>query len=481
MDDNLLYLQQLAMSSSGPQGYQGPQGPRGFDGANGSDGVQGPTGLQGPIGQGVTGTSGDIYFATFSGVYTIPDVGYLLELALPSNLAYSSGQYVIVYNDIDSFWVEDDYDDDSTYSSKIEGEVEWYDHNTGTMSVLVTYAQQVGTTASYWYINLTGARGQGDEYFATSDTYMPIPDIENIVVLSTQKNLAYTPGQWVVVYNNTGGFYVDNDYDDDDVSSSIFYGEIETYDPVTGSMSIVTESSLGVGATYSNWVINLSGNMGPQGPSYSGGSGSIGSTGPQGPIGPQGPQGIGLTGPVLYDNSNVYSIDINNRLLDDENGTHAVLWNTSNSTLRYSGTTKFDWKNLAMPTLGGSGKGLVAIDNSGNLSHISNPVVKYQRDTPPSAGGSYSISDGYSLYLNLNANGDVTGTYSVYLPPNPLDGQIVHIVVTNDNMFKWNMYNLEIIPNAGQTIDNSAPTQSLWPNRSCSFMFTSDAIWARLT
>ena len=60
--------------------------------------------------------------------------------------------------------------------------------------------------------------------------------------------------------------------------------------------------------------------------------------------------------------------------LDDENGTHSILWGNGTYSLRYAGNTIFDWKNLKMPTLGGSGAGIVAVDNSGNLSWLANTV-----------------------------------------------------------------------------------------------------------
>lgn len=48
MDDNLLYLQQLALSNTGPTGPQGSQGFNGADGEPGEIGLTGPQGYQGP-------------------------------------------------------------------------------------------------------------------------------------------------------------------------------------------------------------------------------------------------------------------------------------------------------------------------------------------------------------------------------------------------------------------------------------------------
>ena len=199
--------------------------------------------------------------------------------------------------------------------------------------------------------------------------------------------------------------------------------------------------------------------------------------------------------------SNNSSISIDNRLLNDENGIHAILWDTSNSTLRYSGTTKFDWKNLAMPTLGSNGTGIMAIDNSGYLSWTSSmpgtqgaqgtqgptgssaEIIKYQRILP-TEGGTYSIIDSNSVYMNLNPYGSLN-SFNVIMPPNPVDGQVINIIISNDDIYNWNIYSLNILANTTsfyQSVDNAAPTQSLWPHRSSSFMWVSiDSTWARIS
>lgn len=179
MDNNMLYLQQLAMTASGPQGTQGRQGPMGFDGANG---------LQGPIG--------------------------------PNNM-----------------------------------------------------------------------------YFGTSSTYLAIPSYGDIVDISVQPNLSYVYNQWVVVYNELANFY-DAGYDEVSTTYSLFIGSVNSYSTYSGTLSIVTQKSIGVGKTYSLWYVNLSGAMGTRG--LQGNDGSIGATGAQGSTGAQGntgPQGInGVTG-----------------------------------------------------------------------------------------------------------------------------------------------------------------------------------------
>jgi Collagen triple helix repeat (20 copies) len=107
-------------------------------------------------------------------------------------------------------------------------------------------------------------------------------------------------------------------------------------------------------------------------------------------------------------------------------------------------------------------------------------IITYQRIVPAD-GGSYYIPDGNSLYMNLNEFGSIM-SYSVYMPPNPVDGQVVHIIISNNNIYDWDIYNLNILPNDSQLVDNAAPTNSLWPNRSSSYMWVSvDLTWARMS
>ena len=107
-------------------------------------------------------------------------------------------------------------------------------------------------------------------------------------------------------------------------------------------------------------------------------------------------------------------------------------------------------------------------------------IISYQR-VVPSNGGSYSIPNGNSVYLNLNANGTIN-SYTLLMPPNPVDGQVIHIIISNNNIYNWNINNLHILPNTNQLVDNAAPTNSIWPNRSSAFMWVNiDETWARIS
>ena len=149
---------------------------------------------------------------------------------------------------------------------------------------------------------------QGFRYNATSSTPLQVPSIGEIVLLYTQIELGYTPGQSILAYNTL----IDNFFNDDYIYEPTisFQGQVDGYDASNGLLSVLIDNSVGYGltnsqnqiATYSFWYLNLIGQIGPQGAAGSGTGTS--STGPQGYTGPQGfqgytgPQGFqGYTGP----------------------------------------------------------------------------------------------------------------------------------------------------------------------------------------
>lgn len=92
-----------------------------------------------------------------------------------------------------------------------------------------------------------------DRYSATSSTPFQLPIIGDIINLETQKNLAYTSPQSVIIHNDISN--LGNDY---------FVGKIDSYDKNTGDMVILVDFSTNIvtGETYSTWYINLSGEKG---------------------------------------------------------------------------------------------------------------------------------------------------------------------------------------------------------------------------
>ena len=105
-----------------------------------------------------------------------------------------------------------------------------------------------------------GVTGSADRYFATSSTTFEIPILDQVINLTTQPDLAYTPVQNVVIYSELPNLY-DSEYE---VDGAYFIGQIDSYDSQTGNMSLITNYTFGTG-TYSYWYLNLSGTV----PDYS--------------------------------------------------------------------------------------------------------------------------------------------------------------------------------------------------------------------
>jgi hypothetical protein len=166
---------------------------------------------------------------------------------------YSDGKYV--YYEIDgNTIISTTYSVDNYY---------FYSHP------IITLANDITFTDVFYYP--TGKRGiAGDKYTGTSSTYITIPPTEGVVVLDTQPELAYTPGQWLFISNSQDSYYTIGNYYDDDALGTNFYAVIDTYNSVTGELIVVCEKSNSIGGTASSWYINISGEPGPVGATGSG-------------------------------------------------------------------------------------------------------------------------------------------------------------------------------------------------------------------
>ena len=102
--------------------------------------IVGPTGATGP--QGLTG-SADKYSATSSTTLEVPEIGEYVILQTQTNIAYSTAQNVSVYSDLPNLY------------GYFIAQIDYYDTNTGEMSLVVDYSEGSGTF-SFWYINLSG-------------------------------------------------------------------------------------------------------------------------------------------------------------------------------------------------------------------------------------------------------------------------------------------------------------------------------------
>jgi hypothetical protein len=149
-----------APGPTGPQGNTGPTGPQGNTGATGAGSTApGPTGPQGNTGAtgnqgntgatgnpGTTGLAGDLYKATGTAGITLASIGSGVTLTVPSGLAYSKVQTVLVAAGSCQYFI-------GTINS----------YSGVTLSLIVNSV--TGTAYSNtWDVNLNGAVGQkGDQ------------------------------------------------------------------------------------------------------------------------------------------------------------------------------------------------------------------------------------------------------------------------------------------------------------------------------
>lgn len=137
-----------------------------------------------------------------------------------------------------------------------------------------------------WVVSGTiGPQGAASIYTGTSSTYLVTPNVGDFLIMSVSTGLNYTVNQSCLVSNKLQNPYVE-EYSVDG-SDTYFIGLVDFYDPITGTLSLVTQFAYNPGLTSSEWYINLSGETGPQG---------FGATGPQGP------QGTGISVSNYQDN-----------------------------------------------------------------------------------------------------------------------------------------------------------------------------------
>jgi len=129
----------------GPQGIQGTTGNTGGTGGTGPQGIQGNTGATGGTGpQGPTGNTGDVYKSTSTSSITLGSlsIGNSVFLTVPSGLAYSKVQSLLVAASITQYF-------NGTLVSYV---------GTG-LTLSVTGVTGTGTPNN-WDVNLAGAVGQ---------------------------------------------------------------------------------------------------------------------------------------------------------------------------------------------------------------------------------------------------------------------------------------------------------------------------------
>ena len=302
-----------AMGATGPQGFRGHTGNDGAQGPQGIIGPRGVTGPQGPIGIGATGPQGEdgpqgpgSAVAGSQGQIQYNDNG---NLGASSNLIFdganiqlgnggglvlqnnspiffngisdplwhilrvptytngileSTELQVLIPNTTEGFGVENSIGD-ALFQVRGDGSLSYLSSplkiGQYTLPNIDGTSNQVLTTDGSGTVSWQNANGSGDRYYATSSSLLAIPSIGNTLEFSTQPNLSYTVGQIVLISTTfSESFYGDVDYTSDFDLIPSFQGEIEFYDSVSGTMSIITTFSKQVGLTFSNWILNL-GNM----------------------------------------------------------------------------------------------------------------------------------------------------------------------------------------------------------------------------
>ena len=212
-----------------------------------------------------TGKAGSKYNSIINDYFSVPSVEEVIRTTTLPNLGFTNDQVVLVKSDIINY-VDSYYDDENENLELLfYAKVNSYDIITGDISLVSILSKNVGLTSSFWYISLSGEPGiqgkigvTGPGYFGTSNTYLSVPIVEQVIKLNTQTNLGFSSNQIVFVksdlINYANSYY--NDVDDEELS---FYASVDFYNKNTGLLSLITTSSKNVGLTSNSWYINLSG------------------------------------------------------------------------------------------------------------------------------------------------------------------------------------------------------------------------------
>ena len=307
MDNNFIFLQNIAsglVGATGTTGSQGPQGPAGPQGTTGSQGPQGPAGPQGL--QGYIGPQGPQGLQGLQGSQGTPGLGieFQGQLSLTASLPQPSTQgYAYLINN--ELWI---YDSQGDWINA--GQIQGPQGIQGVQGVQGVQGIQGATGAE----GPQGPPGGGSVLFSAtsfdqfgSDSYKTISNdiltlsdflIGDTIALNIDYNLSYTNGQSVSIcdFNDENNYiiakvvsYIDNQLLVKVTKTNVYNSPLDLWN-VNLSGDAGSKGDTGLqGAT---------GSIGPQG--FTGATGSIGITGPQGPTGPQGTQGptgsIGVKG-----------------------------------------------------------------------------------------------------------------------------------------------------------------------------------------
>jgi len=254
------YIDSL-VGGTGTSGTSGSSGISGV-GATGSSGTSGSSGAAGSSGSsGSSGISGGSY--NYSNGINLSGVTVSLGGTLSQTVVLSGNSNDFLFTGFDNFDVVSDFitinaggqislsgDSGLVSIGNTQGLVYQSDYKLG----FVTHSL---VDKGYVDFTVEGA----SKYRGTSSTQIVVPEPGYFVTFNTQNNLAYTPGETVIMYDTYPNLYMVDDYVEDSVSGNII-GTVDSYDTLTGSMSVVVDYSESIGNTYSYWYINLSGKTG---------------------------------------------------------------------------------------------------------------------------------------------------------------------------------------------------------------------------
>ena len=185
-------------------------------------------------------------------------------------MAYSTAQNVVIYSDLPNLY-NSDYETDGSY---FVGQIDYYDTQTGDMSLVTTFSSGSGTY-SFWYINLSGMIPDA----ATSSEPLDLTSLTTDIIpaVDSQYSLGTSASQWKSLHVS---------------GQTIYIGGV----PLSTDGESLVVSSINLGTTASPLILSANNDV-----LLLNGTGSVGATGAdglQGPIGPTGADGLqGATGP----------------------------------------------------------------------------------------------------------------------------------------------------------------------------------------
>ena len=312
---------------SGPQGKPGSVGPAGATGPQGEIGPAGATGSQGKTFTTLFSTTTYSVINTPTSYTFLPGAnfwdgvlsyelfdnsqGFYLQSNLPllsdddgfvlgviSNENFSD--YIIYLNGNNYSFVDDGlsiissgtYSDGDIFSLYNDGSQVYYKINSETItsvnfsvgkysffsSPFSFESQSLANTYTFSNVLFYPTGKAGSKYDSVINDYFAVPDVDQVIRTTTLPNLGFTTDQIVVVKSDVIN-YVDSYYDDNnDNLQLLFYAKVDSYEPNTGSISLVTILAKNIGLTSSFWYINLSGEPGIQGKQGSVGPGYFGTS-----------------------------------------------------------------------------------------------------------------------------------------------------------------------------------------------------------